>query len=802
MDSKLIKIVLISLLASFSFSTAEENVVNYWHVGTYDEVVLLEKVADRFYQKTGIKVNIQPIPWGNFQTKYLTAMASGSPPDAGSTNLSGPLDYGKVGGVINLGEYFPEEIARLKESIFPNMWPTCYFEGYLFGVPHDATALLGFYRKDIFEDLGLKPPETWSDLEHILNVLMSHNYQYGFLWTRNAPWGLGNFIWPYSEEAFSNEGRKVNWNAPGFLKGYLFATNLWNSYNMVTEKPVELFSIEDKSKALPLFFDFEMRYMEVLIRAPQLKNTLGFFPFPKPDDGTEATMMGGRTIVIFREGRNHEGAMKWIEFLLSKESQMLKFKEMSNLGERSNLDLSVNMEFWKEDLNLLPGHQEIFYEVYKKLKTVKSYPWLMESNRILEQSFYKVREILQSYLKNIASSYDMSVWDLKKAFASGEMPQEKGEYLKLLNRTSRGLLAELSIEAQKKLDREYENYYKYYGKNLSHIVKPTDRWDILDYSELIVVIFILMFFIYIFVNHEAKKSLISYIYITPPIVAALVFIVIPIIVSLYLSFTKYNPVTPLNQANWVGLENYKQILADRVLWQSLGRSLYFAVMVLPVQILIAVVLAACLDKNLFPDRVYKLVYFSPLVTSIVSVSLIWFALYAGTRYGWINALLLKLNLVKDPIQFLKDKGTFLNSVVIMSIWQGLAFAILILLAGLQNIPKTLYEAASIDGAGAFRQFFKISLPLLKPQFAFLVIMGTIGAIQVFEQIYMLGGGAGEAESKFGPDDSGMTIVPFLYRKGFEYFKMGEASTIAYILFIFLFILTFFNLKFIMRREST
>jgi multiple sugar transport system permease protein len=307
--------------------------------------------------------------------------------------------------------------------------------------------------------------------------------------------------------------------------------------------------------------------------------------------------------------------------------------------------------------------------------------------------------------------------------------------------------------------------------------------------------------IYVLLSKNARKQWISYAFVAPPLLSAFVFIFIPIIVALYISFTKYNPVMPLAQAQWVGLANYTELIRDKVLWQSLARSAYFALLVLPSQLCIAVVLAACLDRQLWPDRLFRFMYFSPLVTSVVSVSLIWFSLYVGTRYGWINALLLGTGLVKDPVLFLKDKGTFLNSIIVMSVWQGLAFTILVFLAGLQNVPKQLYEAAAIDGAGSIRQFFSISLPSLRPQFTFLVIMGTIGTVQVFEQIYMLGGGAGEAESKFGPDDCGMTIAPFIYRKGFEFFKMGDASAVAFILFIILFVVTFINLKLALRKAE-
>lgn len=788
------------LLLSFIFGQSDR-VVNYWHVGISDEVHFLEQQAEIFYEQTGIQVDIQPVPWGNFLTKYLTAMASGIPPDAGSTSLGGPVEYGKVGGVIDLEARYPEIIARIKPQIFDKMWAACYFKGHLFGIPFNATPLMGYYRKDILADLGLNPPETWSDLEHVIQVLNANDYYYGYLWTRNAHWGLGTFTWPFGEESYKDTGTRVNWDAPGFQKGFEFAISLWNDYNMAIEKPIELFMLDKPDTAMPLFIDYDFRYSEILTRSPQLKDKLGIFPFPTADDGEPTTIMGGRTMVVFREAKNPDDAMIWIEYLCSVPVQLAKFEFMGDLGERSALDLSVNKEFWSADLQMMPGHQEIFHKVFQRMSTAAPYPWTGEADRVLEQSFYQLQGDLQEYWTDLADQLGMRVWDTKKAIAAGKYPEEKQKYDAFLSLSVKQILSDRQDLAQEKLTLDHDNYQKYYAHVVDGYVGDDTGWDILDYSKLAAVLLIIFAIGFIVINPATRKHWHSYLYLSPPLLVTIIFLVIPIVVSLYLSFTKYNPVMPLGEANWVGLDNYKLIFADSQLWQSLGRSLYFTLLLLPIQLFIGVIMAACLDKNLWPDRIYKFIYFSPLVTSIVSVSLIWFALYAGTNYGWINASLLKLGLTRDPITFLQTKSTFLNSVIIMSIWQGLAFVILIFLAGLQSISKSLYEAAHIDGAGAFRQFFHISLPSLRPQLVFLVIMGTIGAIQVFEQIYMLGGGAGEAESKFGPEDSGMTIVPFLYRKGFEFFKMGEASAIAYVLFVILIALTFINFKFIMKKDS-
>ncbi len=795
-----IKILSLFLFVATAPLRASAQDVHFWYVGGGYEIDAVKGIAERYKAETGITVHVHALPWGNFDTKYVTAMAAGSPPDAGAGSLSAGLDYGKVGGVIDLEARYPESVARLKEKIFPGMWPNNYYEGRLYAIPSTAAGVVGFYRTDIFQNLGLTPPATWSELKQVLDALAAKGRQYGFLWTRNTTWGLNAFIWPFGAEAFLENGARVGWTEPDFLKGYTFAVDLWNSYDLVIEKEKEQMALSDPERALPLFFTYHEAYSELQMRFPEAMKSIGIFPFPKADDGEAVSIMGGRSFVIFKKAKNPDGAMKWLEYMLSVESQVYQYQFLANLEANAWLSFSPNMEFWRKDLEMRTGDQELFHEVFKQLRTKQGYPWLKEPEKLLEQSFYRIAETLKDYHEAVAEKYSISVRELKRRFAAGELPEERQKYRAFLQQSSKTLLTDLSSQAQFKLDFDRKNFERFYSDLHLGTNKAENEWDVLDYSEAVVFALCLGFLSMIVVSPATRKNWRSYVYISPAVLSALVFILIPVIVSLYLSFTKYNPVTPLSAAKWVGLENYKHILADVVLWQSLGRSLYFAVLVIPMQLAFGVILAACLDKNLWPDKLYKFVYFSPLVTSVVSVSLIWFALFAGAEYGWINSLLLKTGLINDPIVFLKDKSFFLECVIVMTVWQGLAFTILIYLAGLQNIPSAQYEAAEIDGAGPMRQFLHISLPGLRPQVVFLTVMGTIGAIQVFEQIYMMGGGAGEGESKFGPDDSGLSIVPLIYRMGFIYFKMGEASAVAYILFVVLLALTMLNFKLILKKK--
>ncbi|HLO97677.1 MAG TPA: sugar ABC transporter permease, partial [Fimbriimonas sp.] len=169
--------------------------------------------------------------------------------------------------------------------------------------------------------------------------------------------------------------------------------------------------------------------------------------------------------------------------------------------------------------------------------------------------------------------------------------------------------------------------------------------------------------------------------------------------------------------------------------------------------------------------------------------------------GCVNALLLKLGAIADPIPWLTSDQTFLNCVIILAVWSGLAFSTLVFVAGLQQVPVALFEAAALDGASPLKRFTKIAVPGIRPQVFFISVVGIIGAFQVFETVYVLANKSGNAGARFGVNDSALTMVPLIYHTGFEKFEMGKASAIAYVLFVFILIVTALQFA-IQKRTST
>lgn len=239
-------------------------------------------------------------------------------------------------------------------------------------------------------------------------------------------------------------------------------------------------------------------------------------------------------------------------------------------------------------------------------------------------------------------------------------------------------------------------------------------------------------------------------------------------------FTKYRP-------KIIGFENFTKLTNDQYFWISLKNTLVYTAIVVPIQTILAVILAVIANQGVKGKQFFKLVFFLPAVTSSAALSMIFKLIYA--KPGVLNRLL------GLSVDWLQNPSTALAAIMIMNIWSTSGYFMVTYLAGLQNIPKSLYEASEIDGANFWTRFRKITLPLLRPQVIFVSTMGIIGCMQVFDQIYFL-----------IKNMRNVTLAFYIYRNAFEYSKMGYASALAMVLFAIILILTFLQKKFV-KDES-
>ncbi len=277
------------------------------------------------------------------------------------------------------------------------------------------------------------------------------------------------------------------------------------------------------------------------------------------------------------------------------------------------------------------------------------------------------------------------------------------------------------------------------------------------------------------VKRRRRENLMAYLFISPQLLGVLLFTIGPVIFAFLLSFSEWNLVAPLK---WVGLKNYEVQLNHPIFKKALFNTAYFAFASIPLGIVLSLGLALALNRKMRGLTWYRSIYFLPVVTPMVAVALVWAWLY-NPDFGVINNILLKFG-IKGP-KWLASTKWAMPSIIFMSVWKGLGYNMVIFLAGLQGIPQHLYEAARIDGATSWKQFRYITLPMLSPATFFVLIMSMIGSFQIFAQSYIMTSG--------GPANATMVLVLHIYNLAFRYWKMGEASAVAWVLFTIIFIIT-------------
>lgn len=281
------------------------------------------------------------------------------------------------------------------------------------------------------------------------------------------------------------------------------------------------------------------------------------------------------------------------------------------------------------------------------------------------------------------------------------------------------------------------------------------------------------------ITSRTREAIDCYIFMLPVILGLLLFYLGPMLASLYFSFTDYDM---LSAAEWVGLENYRALTDDDIFWKSLRVTVLYSAVSVPMVLVLALGLALLLNQKVKGVTFFRTIYYLPTVMSGVAVATLWKWIF-NTDYGILNLLLDKVG-IRGPA-WLVDESWAIWALILTSAWT-VGGSMLIFLAGLQSIPADLYEAAEIDGAGSWNRFRNITVPLLSHVTFFNLILGIIGALQVFTEGFVLTGG--------GPNNSTLLLSIYLYRNAFEYLKMGYASALAWVMFLIVLLLTLLVFK--------
>lgn len=286
-----------------------------------------------------------------------------------------------------------------------------------------------------------------------------------------------------------------------------------------------------------------------------------------------------------------------------------------------------------------------------------------------------------------------------------------------------------------------------------------------------------------------RNTATGYLFLLPTLLVLGTFLFLPVFYSTYLSFHKVNLLGEVSY-KFVGAANFKRMADDERAWIALKNTFSFVLFVVPIQTVLALTLASILNAKLKFRNFFRIVFFMPTVTSSAVLTLIFIWIYNSN--GLMNKILETFGL--PGYNWLGDPSVALKGIMLMNIWSTAPFFMVVFLAALQDIPESLYESARLDGAGRWKQFTAITLPLVKPATFFTVVMGIIGTFQLFDQSYIFSAGSG------GPNNSTLTVALLIYQYAFKNLDMGYASALAVVLAVVILLMTFLQ-RMLFREEK-
>lgn len=283
-----------------------------------------------------------------------------------------------------------------------------------------------------------------------------------------------------------------------------------------------------------------------------------------------------------------------------------------------------------------------------------------------------------------------------------------------------------------------------------------------------------------------QNNISSYFLVSPYILHVLVFVLFPVAFSLFLTFHEWNIIGPMK---YVGLTNYQKLFEDQYFFKSIRNTLVFLIIHIPLQIIVALGLAVILNQQLWFRAFFRGAFFMPVVVSGVVITIMWQQLY-GYEYGTINSFLMWLGFEK--VGWLIDPAWAMPSIAIMATWKNVGLYIILFLVGLQSVPKSLYEAAELEGATKWQQFRFITIPGINPTIVMVIILSTIGGFSLFIEPYVMTGG--------GPLNSTLSSVLYIYKQGFFYYHMGYAATLGLVFALLILFVVFVQRRVIEKNK--
>ncbi len=282
-----------------------------------------------------------------------------------------------------------------------------------------------------------------------------------------------------------------------------------------------------------------------------------------------------------------------------------------------------------------------------------------------------------------------------------------------------------------------------------------------------------------------KKKLLPYLLVSPYLIFVIVFVLFPVLFCFFLTFQKWNIIAPMK---FIGTDNYSRLIHDRLFWKAIGNTLKFLLLHIPLQLVVSLFLAYLLNQKIRATPFFRGAFFMPVIVSGVVVTILWQQLL-GYDFGLINRMLMGLGFKK--VGWLVDPDIAIYSIAVMATWKNVGLYVILFLVGLQTVPTQYYEAAKMEGATRWQQFYHITLPMINPTVFMVVILSTIGGFSLFIEPYIMTGG--------GPLNTTLSAVLYIYKQAFQYYNMGYSATLGFFYAIMIMTVVILQKKFIEKE---
>jgi len=722
---------------AYAASSQKQEPVNitFWELSCGED--LMQSLIAKFEEENpGIHVKVQQLSWDYGLDKIITAISAGNAPDVCELGTDWVPQFSSSNVLADI----TDQVGDIKDSHF--LWEAATYKDKIYGVPWLAGTRIMFYNKDLFERAGLdpqRPPRTWGELLEYskkITALGDDIKGFGiFVAEPYSPWQeFLPFAWGNGGSVLNKDWTKATLDSPQVLEAMQFYDRI-KAYSLI-DRQSQVNSLFAEGK-VGIQISGSWNFALIPGMNPTLNFGVSTLPKPSYEKGAPSGFAGGEVIVVMRSSKYKDAALTFAKFLVRPE---------------------IAMEIVKVQKNIVPTAKEAIQNPY-----YRKYP---EQSIVFEQ------------VKNAGSPPAHPRWVEIQEHITHAIEEV------ILN----------DVPPQQALAAASEKIDKILKKEKKRII----------FSDSIVTFIMLAVLGVLFVGWYMSKRLrgkkisnvfsrdhaSSYLFISPWLVTFIVFGIYPLLYSIIITFSKYNLLT--SQLSFIGINNFIEIFQDGAFRQALFNTMIFTFGTIPFTMGLAIFAAVLINRKIPFKGLYQAGFFLPAATSIIVLATIFTYIYAPD--GILNLVLKRIGITPPEPTWLLNTKLALPSIMIMAVWSSFGYYMILFLAGLQSIPQSLYEAASIDGANEWQQFLKITLPQLRPILLLGIVINTINSLQVFPEIFTM--------TKGGPLGSTTTVVYYLYDTGFHKFDLGMASAVGYILFFIILLFSLAQMKILKMGEET